>query len=242
MESAHHVRVASAIPAEILINISLFLDRHSLAVSLQVCIAWYQVFISQLWITIAVHPDFVGDDWYSANLDKHSSFVQKLLVTASRPHVHRRDPAKDSTLLMSLGDLKTPVVYPNLRELSMVLLAFKEAIAPRELSFAQFILRNGSSLRDLIFTGTLNTTSILDACEHCPNLQGLTIVNKSPQWPDGWMDRYDSLWSRLLSLSLTGEWISTKEVTLETRERLSKARETRLQTLHLSLKDYRYMK
>ncbi|KAG0046357.1 hypothetical protein BGZ83_008457 [Gryganskiella cystojenkinii] len=112
-------------------------------------------------------------------------------------------------------------------------------------SLTEFVKQHHPTLQDV----TLNRftpNDLLDALASCPNLQRLDLEGMNLLCsPDDWLVRYDTLWSRLKSLSLSGPWFydltGEGDFDIDMADkifaRLKNARPTLLQELRLDTDD-----
>ncbi|KAG0051096.1 hypothetical protein BGZ83_004081 [Gryganskiella cystojenkinii] len=177
-----------AIP-EIMQLIGDYLDTLSITICLRVSRSWNQAFLHRIWrnVRIALHQ---YDGSLFAYLDKNSDLIRRLVTTAPNSrieflngnHLHCRQL---SQLDVNGSNTNEPVLS--------------------EQNFVDLIKTHQPTLRRVSYMPAASE-DLLDAVQGCSHLQQLKIRLPSQTWDsfDRWRNRFDSLWSRVKILIMSG--------------------------------------
>ncbi|GJJ74777.1 hypothetical protein EMPS_07135 [Entomortierella parvispora] len=185
---------------ELLHLIASYLYKSDIALCLRVSPMWYQAFLPVLWTELDL---FLDPDGYKGPLLLESRkmwpLVRKLYVDC------------EGNFKMSCGAIR----FSNLTHLKVVQYILQHGSRSplrNERSLVTLIKRHHSTLRD--FDSNSDTsTHILQALSKCTQLEKLKLEHQYLRRMEDWMELYESLWSRLESLSFTGtfQFESTSE-------------------------------
>ncbi|KAG0047449.1 hypothetical protein BGZ83_007507 [Gryganskiella cystojenkinii] len=213
-----------AIPAEVLFCIGQKVDRQSLASCTRVCRSWQQVFVTFFWDETFVDLSGQLPSPSFSNLNNHSHLVYKLVL---RTNGVMDFPRQD------------PLTFPKLKDLTIE--RYNEGSLAIDESLVAFITRHRMLLESVTFYAK-TSEKFLDALSACPLLKKVSLRGLAMATPDLWMDRYESLWSRLQTFSSEGPWFfdmdsDTPPDTTSLMTRLREAQPTKLKDIYLELNE-----
>ncbi|KAG0042191.1 hypothetical protein BGZ83_000788 [Gryganskiella cystojenkinii] len=178
--------------------------------------------------SVTANVEIAGPGPISSVLQKHAHFVRSLFLFQEGKDFSPTDEDRES--FDPQKQQQRLLTCPNLASVHLIhdtihLIRHEDSIVK--------MLQRHPTIKDL-FTQGGTTDKILDALEKCPQLRILRSLNmevKSPQ--EQWVDRYESLWSRLRVILLRIRWFQDQRFTPEMLNRLQNARETNIEDLTL---------